>query len=122
MLALCEGPNTCFDALLEFARDVDAPRREMAFLRPPPTVRLLGGAADLRVQSPALSANVCLFDAGSGTGGVSDLFGLSYDGTASLQPEGLCLLEGGGIALREFMLESCNSPSGRPCDIPSLGN
>jgi hypothetical protein len=42
---------------------------------------------------------------------------------ASLQPDGLCLIEAAvGKALREFMLASCNSPRGRPCDIPSLGN
>jgi hypothetical protein len=40
-----------------------------------------------------------------------------------LRPDGLCLIVvGGGMALREFMFESCNSPRARPCDNPIFGN
>jgi hypothetical protein len=121
---LCVDPKTCLGALLVFTREVDAWRvREIAFLMPLPSGRLFVGAAGLRSYWTAFSANVCRFDAGSGTAEVRGMFAVSHDGTAILQPEGLCLLEAAvGRALREFMFASCNSPRGRPCDIPSLGS
>jgi hypothetical protein len=72
---LCVDPKTCLGALLEFKRDVDAWRpREIAFLMPLPIGRLFVGAAGLRSYWTAFSANVCLFNAGSGTVAVSRVF------------------------------------------------
>jgi hypothetical protein len=97
------------------ARDVDDARaRAPVGLTPLATF----GAGILRERgSPPCSANVFRnLEAGSGTAGVSDLFGSICTARGSLQPDGLCFA-GGGIVLRAFVPDSGNSLSAREGEV-----
>jgi hypothetical protein len=109
--------------LFGLIRDVEAAKpRAIVLLMLLATGRGFEGAASLRSTSPAFSANVFLLKAGSGTAEVSDLLLPLLLCVTVLQPETLCLVAVGcASALREFILDSCSSPSGRPCDEASLG-
>ena len=104
----------------ESVRDVDAamPRAAVVVVVVLTPLEILVGAGSRREgASAACSASVfrCL-KAGSGTEMVSGLSGSMGIGRGNVQPEGLCLAVGMGIALRALVPDSCNSPRARGGD------
>lgn len=78
---------------------------------------ILDGAVSLLVGSGAGSGNVlrCL-KAGSGTAVVSEQCNIAGAAGGKVQPEGLCLAVGMGIALRALVADSCSSLRARGGD------
>lgn len=100
---------------LGIARDVEAAMpRETVGLTP---LAIFEGAGILLGGSAAGSGCVlrCL-KAGSGTVAVSKWCACRGVARGGIQPDGLCLAVGIGMALRTFVVDSCNSPRARVGD------
>lgn len=98
-------------------RDVDAAMPRAAVVVLAPLAILDGAGILLEVGSATGSGSVlrCL-KAGSGTVAVSERCACRDVARGGVQPDGLCLAVGMGIALRTLVVDSCNSPRARGGD------
>ena len=108
-----------FTVGLDIARDVDAakPRAAVVVVGLRPLVILEGGG--ILLEGGSATGSVCVLrclKAGSGTVAVSELCSCRGVARGSIQPEGLCLAVGIGIALRMLVVDSCSSPRARVGD------